>query len=132
MSHRIRLRAGWTRLDGLRQTKVHLPDGSPALNADSTDAASPAASVRYLRPFNCPSGLDIGTRVDLVIESWQGLLQARLDDVPLAGALACDAAPLRVEVTPLLHGHHQLLIELTASDDQPARMTGIAFLEINP
>lgn len=112
--------------------KVRLPDETPALNADSTDAASPAAPVRYLRPFNCPTGLDAGTRVDLVIESWRGLLQAQLDDVPLAGLLACDAAPLRVEVTPLLHGHHQLLIDLTASDDQLPRLTGIAFLEIDP
>lgn len=89
------------------------------------------APVRYLRPFNCPSGLESGLRVDLVIESWHGLLHARLDEVSLASSLPADAAPLRTDVTPLLRGHHQLSVDLATSDDQPPRLTGIAYLEIH-
>lgn len=132
MSHRIRFRGGWTRHDGSTQTKVVLPDRASEPSDSSAEAGSRSAPVRYLRPFNCPTGLDAGTRVDLVIESWHGMLQARLDETPLAGPLSSDAAPLRTDVTPLLRGHHQLTVDLTASDGQLPGLTGIAFLEIDP
>lgn len=132
VSHRIRFRAGWTRHAGSAQTRVWLPDFAAPAQDEREVAADTATPVRYLRPFNCPSGLDDASRVDLVIESWQGILDARIDDRSLAIGIAGTAAPLRIEVTHLLRGHHQLWIDLTPADGQPPHLSGIAYLEIHP
>ncbi|WP_164101087.1 hypothetical protein [Candidatus Laterigemmans baculatus] len=147
MSHSIRLRAGWTRQTGSQQrgsqqtgsqqTAVGLPD----LPSDDRETfpganASDAGLVRYLRPFNCPTGLGDGdgrVPVDLVIESWSGRLVARLDGAPLCDSLPSDAAPLRVAVSERLHGHHLLELELTPREGESSgcRLTGIVTLEIH-
>lgn len=111
--HTIRLNGPWEMIAGLpdEPERVHLPKAWPQVVA-----AAQAGPVVLQRWFHRPTGIDDGSRVDLV-----------LADLPFAGSVSVNEMSLG-RFTP--HEQHDLSIEahlttrccLTISADQPGEL----------
>ena len=126
MPHIIRLHAVWSvcrpGTDDLR--RIQLPD--TLHHGIDTDGL-----VEYRRSFNCPTGLEDGHRVVLVMHHWVGLLSAFLDDQPLVTLRQSHGGQLRVDITDQLSGSHRLLVQIRSQDGAEAGLDGIVTLEID-
>jgi len=124
--HTIRLRRPWRRTAGQDGAieNVSLPDLNPV--------ASPSGSVLYERIFNCPTGLESGDRVCLVI----GHLRASHVSVHLNAISLLDTAvdnvvlPLRLDLTEQLQPSNQLAIQLQSTSQTTVSLDGDVCLQI--
>ncbi len=128
MPHIIRLHAVWSvcrpGTDDLR--RIQLPDTlHHGLEAGGV--------VEYRRSFNCPTGLEDGHRVVLVIHHWVGILSAFLDDRPVVASQQANAntGQLRIDITDRLSGSHRLVIRILSDDGAASGLDGIVTLEID-
>jgi len=146
--HRIRLRGPWD-YEPLAEF-VDAADGTVNERVDDLPPAGRAAMprdwremlggdfrgrVRFCRRFSCPTGLEPGDRVELVIDAVAGSAAVFLDDQPL-GDVDPSAGSLRSDVSGRLSGRHELVVEVqspaTCVKDQPRGLTGEVRLEIFP
>ena len=124
MVHRIRLNAAWHRGETLGTSlagRISLPDESPL----------PADEVWYWRTFNAPTGIDRDTRLEVVFDRWQGLMDVYLDGGSLAKEVAYLGDACLLNVTARITQSHQLAIRLTAGPSgQPPCLNGGVRLQI--
>ena len=122
--HPIRLRRPWTKQvtgpDGLpTESTVDIPDHEPN---------SVGNEWTYHRSFNCPTGLDEGSRVFLSISDWQGhMASVSINDQ------VCDSTqkpPLRIDVTLNLQPSNCLRIQLIPEGQTSPLLCGDVQLEI--
>lgn len=126
MPHIIRLHAVWSvcRPDTDDLYRIQLPD-------KLQHGLGVGGVVEYRRSFNCPTGLENGNRVVLVIHHWVGSLSAFLDDQPIVNSLRMFAEPLRIDITDRLSGSHSLLVQIRSEDGADSGLDGIVTLEID-
>lgn len=125
--HVIRLRHPWHKVaaDGL-----HLQVDVPEPESDSTPLIDPYGHpTRYERSFNSPTGLDVGSKVFLQIESWEGTLASvHLNDTMAAEHVS--HAPAEINITALLESNNRLVISLRPPIDGEARLSGAVTIAI--
>lgn len=126
MPHIIRLHAVWSvrRPDSDDFYRIQLPD-------KLQHGLGVGGVIEYRRSFNCPTGLEDGHRVVLVIHHWVGSLSAFLDDQPVVDSQCVFAEPLRIDITDRLSGSHCLLVRIRSEDGADAGLDGIVTLEID-
>ena len=124
MPHRIRLRGPWQyeplvrycRLAGgdVDEQTTDLPSGGRIkMPADwsETLGADFRGRVRYERRFSCPSGLEPGMRVVLVIEGVNRSAAVSLDERPLGEISGADS-PWQCDIGEYLSGRHLLCVDV--------------------
>ena len=137
-SHTIRLRGPWTCQPIASATDAPLPSGGTlAIPGDWSGllGADFRGRARFTRHFNCPTGLDPGQRVWLVLDDAEGDLTVYLngaDLLPLSPSPTLPVSPtspaLRCDITAHLQPRNELTIDLH-SPSAPGRL-GLVRLEI--
>ena len=145
MPHRIRLRGPWQyeplvryrQLEGGQiesQSDDLPPDGRITMPADwsETLGADFRGQVRYTRRFTCPTGLDPGTPVLLVIEAVNQTARVLLDERPL-GEISGPNTPWQCAIGEYLSERHLLCVDVDMpldAGDGCGGLTGEVRLEI--
>ena len=98
---------------------VDVPDQASG-DIPSTDSTKITRAV-YQRRFNCPSGLEAGTQVQLEIGEVIGqLVEARLNSAVIVGRDAHAALPAKWDITAQMAASNQLEIEIASEADANA------------
>jgi beta-galactosidase/beta-glucuronidase len=81
--------------------------------------------VAYTRPFQRPTGLSLGQRVELVLEGIDAFGSVSLNGSPLI-EIPSGGEQARVDVAPLLVDRNELVVEveLPPADEEPTRPPG--------
>ncbi len=108
--HVIRLRGPWEYRAWASPSAVA---GRITLPADWGSTLGPdfRGRVAYRRRFGCPTGLEPGDRVDLVIDRVDALGSVRLNDEPL-GDIPVGGQAWRCDVTRRLGRRNELTVEV--------------------
>lgn len=121
--HVIRLRGPWEFLPLRTSAGGDLPaGGKTTVPGDWTEAlgADFRGVVRYTRPFNCPTNLDAGERVNLICEGVDDRAHFTLNDQPL-GETRGAAGAVSWDITQLLKLRNLLVVDVELPDDDATR-----------
>jgi beta-galactosidase/beta-glucuronidase len=137
MPHRIRLRGPWQyepllryrRLDdGQIETLTNdlPPAGKITMPADWSESlgADYRGQVRYTRRFTCPTGIEPGMRVVLVIDGVNHSARVLLDERPL-GEIADTNTPWQCDIGEHLSERHLLCVIVDMPADAAESVGGL-------
>jgi len=82
--------------------------------------------MRFCRHFNCPSGLDERTTVDLVVDSHAEATVVYLNGTRL-GEAGKSAEPARFAVDLLLKSHNEIWVDILSSGPSDQDSVGLPF-----
>jgi hypothetical protein len=118
--------------DGTRQFGGLPPAGTVKFPASWSEVLGEfRGTVEFRRPFNRPTNLSGGDRVDLVLAGVGGMADVRVNGVHVGGVLASETQG-RFDITSHLRPHNEIRIQVVCLRETPAPcgLWGTVSLEI--